>query len=279
MMLNWLPAVLRDAGLHVREVPGWQGRGRGRMGEPLGVLAHHTAGPASGDGRLGDLVVPDYPSLGTVVNGRPRLAGPLANVGLARDGTWIVIAAGRANHSGAGSAPWCPAGQGNRRLIGIEAESVGTRDDWTDEQRESYPRGVATLLRHLGLPAARVIGHKEWAPRRKIDPAFWDMNEFRAAVARWMIEAQEDDMPSLDEIRAVVRAELAAIARRDDVGHARSQVLTALGVDDPVGAPAAGGPSELEAKIDELLRLLRAATPASVPSGPVALVGGRPPGQ
>lgn len=171
-----LAAILRDAGLPVREIPGWQTRGHGAMGQVLGVLCHHTAGAASGN----------YPSERVVVQGRPGLAGPLAQLGLARDGTWIVISAGQAWHAGTGSASFVPGGRGNTHLIGIEAESVGTRDDWTPAQRAGYPRGVAALLTAFDLTPSRAIGHKEWAPRRKIDPAFWDMNDFRAQVARHM---------------------------------------------------------------------------------------------
>lgn len=177
MYLAWLADVLRAAGLPVREIPGWQTRGHGSFaGSPLGVLCHHTAGPASGN----------YPSEQVVVNGRTGLPGPLANLGLARDGTWIVVAAGVAWHAGTGALPWCPPNQGNTHLIGVEAESVGTRDDWTPQQRTNYPRGVAALLAYLRLGPDRAVGHKEWAPGRKIDPAFWDMNAFRADVARWM---------------------------------------------------------------------------------------------
>ena len=181
MMLTWLGDVLRKAGLPVREVPGWQTRGHGAMSSVLGVLAHHTAGPQTGN----------FPSERVVVLGRPGLEGPLANLGLARDGTWVVVAAGQAWHAGSGSISWCPANQGNSHLIGVEAESCGIRDDWTDAQRGSYPRGVAALLSHLNLPASRAIGHKEWAPTRKIDPAFWDMSVFRADVARWQATASK----------------------------------------------------------------------------------------
>lgn len=181
-MLLWLADVLRNAGLSVREIPGWESRGHGDIGDILGVLLHHTAGPATGN----------YPSEQVVVNGRPDLEGPLANLGLARDGTWIVIAAGIAWHAGTGSIPWCPTDQGNQHLIGIEAESTGLgpspNGDWTAAQRDSYPRGVAALLKHLNLPATRTIGHKEWAPTRKIDPAFWDMDAFRAQVNTLMTE-------------------------------------------------------------------------------------------
>jgi hypothetical protein len=179
-MLTELADVLRAEGLPVREAAGWKTRGHGAMGDIYGVLLHHTAGPRTGN----------YPSESVVVHGRPDLDGPLANLGLARDGTWIVIAAGQAWHAGTGSTAWCPANTGNTHLIGVEAESCGTRDDWTDAQRGSYPRGVAALLRHYRLPASRAIGHKEWAPGRKIDPAFWDMTGFRSDVARWLAAAR-----------------------------------------------------------------------------------------
>jgi hypothetical protein len=178
-MLTELADVLRAGGLPVREIPGWKSRGHGCMSDVLGVLCHHTAGPATGL----------YPSESVVVNGRPGLDGPLANLGLARDGTWIVVAAGQAWHAGTGQVSWCPANCGNTHLIGVEAESCGTRDDWTAQQRASYPHGVGVLLRYYRLPAARAIGHKEWAVGRKIDPAFWDMNAFRDDVARWISSA------------------------------------------------------------------------------------------
>lgn len=181
MMQLWLADVLRAAGLPVREIAGWKARGHGEFSASgvLGVICHHTAGSSTGA----------YPSESVVVNGRPGLAGPLANLGLDRNGVWIIVAAGQAWHAGTGSAPWCPTDQGNNHCLGVEAESVGTRDDWTDAQRGSYPRGVAALLSHLGLPASRAIGHKEWAPTRKVDPAFWDLNAFRADVARWQSSA------------------------------------------------------------------------------------------
>ncbi|MBV9957318.1 MAG: peptidoglycan-binding protein, partial [Acidobacteria bacterium] len=87
------------------EVPGWQNRGFGDVGRIFGVVCHHTVGPSTGN----------MPSLNTLINGRPAraaspghkaqraLPGPLAQLGLARDGTFFVIAAGRANHAGPGS--------------------------------------------------------------------------------------------------------------------------------------------------------------------------------
>lgn len=174
MAETWFADALRAGGCRVDEtpVPDWKSRGHVGAFTPRGVLLHHTAGAATGD----------LPSLRIVRDGRPGLAGPLAHLMLSRAGVWVPIAAGLAWHAGDGSAPWVP-GSGNRYLIGIEAESCGTRDDWTPEQREAYPLGVAALCRRLGVGADRVIGHKEWAPRRKVDPAFWDLDDFRARVA------------------------------------------------------------------------------------------------
>lgn len=172
--LSWLAQVLKDAGLKVAEQPGWQSRGRGPMGSVKGVICHHTAGPKSGI----------MPSLTVVTNGRPGLDGPLAQLGLGRDGTWFVIAAGRANHAGAGT--WKGITAGNMSFIGIEAENQGIpADPWPEAQVDSYAKGCAALLKKLGADVDMCIGHKEWAPRRKIDPSF-DMKAFRVRVAALM---------------------------------------------------------------------------------------------
>lgn len=174
--LHWLAGVLRDADLTVVEQPGWQSRGRGEMGPVRGVLGHHTAGARSGNA----------PSLGLVQNGRPDLPGPLSQLVLGRDGTFFVVAAGRCNHAGQGL--WQGVTAGNSSFIGIEAENMGTEaDPWPEAQVEVYARGVAAILRHVGVPVAMCAGHKEYAlPRgRKVDPSF-DMSAFRLRVASYM---------------------------------------------------------------------------------------------
>jgi peptidoglycan hydrolase-like protein with peptidoglycan-binding domain len=137
----------------------------------VGVICHHTATASSGN----------MPTLHMLIDGRSDLAGPLAQLGLGRDGTFYVIAAGRCNHAGKGS--WNGVTDGNGHFIGIEAENSGLANDpWPPVQVDAYQRGVAAILRRLGRTAADCIGHKEWAPGRKTDPSF-DMNAFRAAVA------------------------------------------------------------------------------------------------
>lgn len=175
--LTWMPEVLLRAGLKVAPVAGWRTRGRGDVGSTLGVLCHHTAGRRNGN----------MPALRTLVEGRPNLPGPLAQLGLGRDGTFYVIAAGRANHAGGGA--WNGVTSGNHHLIGIEAENTGRADDspWPEVQMDAYRRGVAALLAHLQLSASACAGHREYAlPKgRKVDPSF-DMQAFRSSVAAIM---------------------------------------------------------------------------------------------
>lgn len=169
--LAWLPDALLGAGLKVAPVDGWEIRGRGDVGRTLGVLCHHTAGPKNGN----------MPSLDTIIHGRPDLNGPLAQLGLGRDGTFYVIAAGRCNHAGEGA--WRGINSGNTNFIGIEAENTGLLDDtpWPAIQIDAYQRGVAAILKHAVLGPECCAGHKEYAPHRKTDPTL-NMDNFRATV-------------------------------------------------------------------------------------------------
>jgi N-acetyl-anhydromuramyl-L-alanine amidase AmpD len=178
--LTWLPTVLLNAGVKVAEQPGWRTRGRGDMGTIVGVICHHTAGRKTAV----------MPSLGIVTNGRPDLPGPLSQLCLGRDGTFFVVAAGRANHAGAGN--WQGVTTGNGSFIGIEAENTGqtagpNADPWPAIQLDAYRRGVAAILKKIKANAIMCCGHKEYAlpVGRKVDPTF-DMEEFRMGVASIM---------------------------------------------------------------------------------------------
>ncbi|MEP6613168.1 MAG: N-acetylmuramoyl-L-alanine amidase [Mucilaginibacter sp.] len=175
--LTWLSDVLIDAGLKVAESPGWETRGHGDMGTVKGVLCHHTATPGKNSGNM--------PTLNLLIKGRSDLSGPLSQLGLGRDGTYYIVAAGKCYHAGAGT--WQGVTSGNSSFIGIEAENTGGRDDspWPEVQMDAYHRGVAAILKHIGKGAEFCAGHKEYAtPKgRKTDPNF-DMDEFRAAVEK-----------------------------------------------------------------------------------------------
>jgi peptidoglycan hydrolase-like protein with peptidoglycan-binding domain len=176
--LTWLPEVLEAAGLKVAEVPGWRERGHADIPNVRGVMCHHTATARGGNMPTLDLLVAGRPAR----NGSAALPGPLAQLGLGRDGTFYVIAAGRANHAGIGR--WESLVTGNASFIGIEAENSGlVSDPWPDVQMSAYCRGVAAILGKIGAPASMCCGHKEYAlpAGRKPDPTF-DMATFRNDV-------------------------------------------------------------------------------------------------
>jgi hypothetical protein len=175
--LTWLADTLRAVNLPVQEVHGWKNRGvGGDVTSAKGVVCHHTAGPLAGNA----------PSLSTVIHGRSDLSGPLAQLLLARDGTYYVVAAGRAHHAGPGK--WQDVTNGNSHFIGIEAENTGLikgpkADPWPMMQMNAYRWGVAAILRKIGAGASMCCGHGEYAlPKgRKDDPSF-DMDQFRLDV-------------------------------------------------------------------------------------------------
>jgi peptidoglycan hydrolase-like protein with peptidoglycan-binding domain len=164
-----IPAALVRFGVTVETVPGWETRGPSSF-SPRGVVCHWTAGPRGAVTR---------PSLRVVTEGHGSLPGPLCQVYLARDGVAVVVAAGRANHAGAGGARGLT---GNSSVYGIEAESAGD-GDWTAAQRQAYPRVVAALLSLADRDHTWSFGHSEWAPTRKIDIRDWTMADMRDQVA------------------------------------------------------------------------------------------------
>jgi hypothetical protein len=240
--LIWLPHVLRTAGLKVALVPGWETRGRAEMGEVLGVICHHTGGQRRGN----------MPTLQLLIDGRSDLPGPLSQLGLGRDGTFYVLAAGRCNHAGSGI--WNNVTNGNSNFIGIEAENTGGANDfpWPAVQVDAYQRGVAAILKFVGKPALACCAHKEYAlpVGRKQDPVF-NMREFRLAVGSILDGTAPPPtlIPSVEPARpggGVARATL----RRGFTGELVKQLQRKLGV-DPVGT---FGP-QTEAKVREFQRV------------------------
>jgi hypothetical protein len=189
-----LPADLAAFGLRVETVPGWQTRGSSAFA-PGCVVGHWTAGPRGTTKR---------PSLNVVLNGRPDLPGPLCNVYLTRDGVCVVVAAGRANHAGAGGFRGLV---GNSAAYGVEAEAADN-DDWTDAQRAAYPRLVAAMLHGLSRDASWFCGHSEWAGPRKTDINGYTPGVLRSQAAAILANPQqEDDMPLSDsDIERIRRA-------------------------------------------------------------------------
>ena len=166
----WIADKIREYGVTVVEHDGWQTRGSETF-NPQGVVCHHTASNANSG---------DASSLNMCINGRSDLPGPLAQVVLSRSGVAHVIAAGRANHAGAGGFNGL---SGNSSVFGIEAENNGIGELWPDAQVKAYISIVAALCSGANISTDKVCGHKEWAPGRKIDPRGIEMAWFRGEVA------------------------------------------------------------------------------------------------
>jgi hypothetical protein len=184
MYLTDLADTLRGAGLQVVEHDGWKTRGHGPLTDVRTLVAHHTAGPKTGE----------LPSLGTVRDGRPGLDGPLSQLMLSRSGVWHVIAAGKCWHAGVVR----DASFGNSYSLGIEAEASGV-DPWPAVQYAAYVDGVRALANHYGVPYARVLGHKEvcYPAGRKTDPNF-DMGDFRGHLDKSPDVPVKPSKPTVD---------------------------------------------------------------------------------
>jgi N-acetyl-anhydromuramyl-L-alanine amidase AmpD len=169
---------LAKYGVSHRFVPGWDSSridpydGRSDF---AGIVLHHTAG---------------MDSLSYVVKGNPYAPVRACHFLVQRDGLVRVVSGSGAYHAGKGG-PWTfgsggksvtvPKDSGNSRLWGIEIESLGTSrkingsdEGMTVEQVVSTALLCAALLNAgrrgwRSWPVSRVIRHRDWAPRRKVD--------------------------------------------------------------------------------------------------------------
>lgn len=162
MWLTDLPGVLRAAGLSVVVIDGYEQRGYldQQMSGVKSIVCHWTATNPAARG--------NYPTLNTILDGNAGTPGPLSQLGLGRDGTWYVIAAGLCNHAGVvdtweHSNPWA---------LGVEAEYHPDQGEWPEVQQRSYERGCAALAVHYSVPLQHIQGHYEVArpAGRKSDP-------------------------------------------------------------------------------------------------------------
>lgn len=169
---------LRAEGLTVIEVNGWRTRGSESF-DPRGSVNHHTAGAAKGNA----------PSLRIVTEGRGTpgtkdyLPPPLCQVLQARDDTCYLIAAGRANHAGAGG--WKGL-SGNSSVWGLEVEHVGTAaEPFPSHRYETTIKIHTAFARCSKFRAEMVAQHYEWAGPRKSDffKGEIDPNRFRSDIA------------------------------------------------------------------------------------------------
>lgn len=137
----------RSLGAAVAYDPGWDRRGSATFG-PRGHTAHHT-------GTAGDI-------RRILRDGHGRLPGPLCNWSIENSGLLVVIAAGRANHAGAGGYRGLT---GNGSVFGTEITGPG----FTGAQLAALDLLHMALVED-GIPLELLHTHALWTPR-KTDPA------------------------------------------------------------------------------------------------------------
>lgn len=203
--LHDLPSVLRKAGLHVVEVPGWRDLSRPESSggfTPVGNLWHHTGSKDTNPLSIED----DYAyAVWLAKVGRSDLAAPLCQVSPARNGTLFVCAAGRGNHAGKAKASGpVPAGDGNELYIGWECQNNGS-EGWTPAQYDAMVRGAAATSKHYGWSAEANRAHKETSVTGKWDPGLLDMAGFRDDIAEQMVSQDDLILEDLATARRALR--------------------------------------------------------------------------
>lgn len=172
-------AYARAEGLTVVDTNGYDERGAETF-DPRISVNHHTAGAPTGMA----------PSLDYVI--RNVLCNALQSRQRDRQGLDVIyaVAAGRANHAGAGEwLGWI----GNTYAVGLEVEHVGTTAEPFPEHRvETSVRWHTAVCRYMRARAEVVAQHAEYAanppgwPGRKQDfvEALLPRNPFRDRIAR-----------------------------------------------------------------------------------------------
>lgn len=158
---------------------------------PEGGVNHHTACAP------GTAVAP---SLGTVTNGRPDLAGPLCNTLQDRLDVAREIASGKANHGGAGH--WRGV-TGNSKLFGLEVEFSGTTAEPFSKHRFDTAARIQAGAALGRYDAEHVAQHYEYAepPGRKIDLLRSALDQFGGADGfRDLVQHYIDHPPGLAPI-------------------------------------------------------------------------------
>lgn len=239
--------LFRAEGISVDEIGDWRSRVRPGLFTPAGVVVHHTGDKGRGDSGLGVLVHGRPDLNGPLCNGSPRENGRLALISAGRanhagPGSGAVLARIRQDLPPLGLAHTLGLRDdtvGNGWLYGLEVDNDGLGQPYPSEQLDTTIRACAALCRHHGWTANRVILHSEWT-KRKSD---WSLPAapLRAAVAHRLAHTrlvngvyvitdvkaaaavdpkpttapgEEDVMASLDEVRQVVREELAAAVKQ-----------------------------------------------------------------
>lgn len=163
-----------------------------------------------------------------------------------------AVSAGRAGRQGCGPAQLTYGGYQD------QADAAGGCWDWRANAVTGF-RVLAQLIRAKGLrDGFRAYNGTGPAAESYAADAITRYTAWARRLAGVATDEGEDDMPSTDEIRALIREELARYPTKDDLGWARNQTLTALGVADPEHAPTtpARGAKSVQQQLDDIKTLL-----------------------
>lgn len=120
-----------------------------------------------------DMIVLHYTAMDSTAAALERLCDPVYEVSahylISETGQvyGLVDEAQRAWHAGAGS--WGDVHDVNSRSIGIELANDG-QSPFAADQMDALEALLADIIQRWDIPPARIIGHRDMAPERKIDP-------------------------------------------------------------------------------------------------------------
>ncbi len=163
------------------------------------------------NGLVAELVILHYTAMADAEAALERLCAQehavSAHYLIARDGRLfqLVEEDKRAWHAGVGS--WAGQADGNSRSIGIELDNCGN-SPFSEPQMARLELLLFDILDRWNIPPEGVIGHQDFAPRRKADPGpRFDWRRLAlGGLSVWPESGSEDGTSVPDEARFLAKA-------------------------------------------------------------------------
>lgn len=109
----------------------------------------------------------------------------------------------RSHHAGAGR--WGNDTDLNSSSIGIELDNNGTTDPWPEVQVSALIQLLTKIKENYNIPQANFIGHMDFAPTRKIDPANFPWERLAQAGFGFWYDSVLQPAPQDLDVRAALR--------------------------------------------------------------------------